>query len=285
MYEDALKYFLKLEKTASNYWINLTIGQIFCFLKDEMIKGFSYFQKAVDMGGYSEPEINYNIAGAFKCIDYYSKAKKYLEDALSLRPECNLIQYAAFGIYMAGEKDKALDYLDSIVNITPCEQICDLMRFRIYAAEKEFEKAEKYYNEAVAAGNVQSDDDDIFLSYLYMETGRRKEALTILNRIIVQNESMLRVDDFLSRYSTMHLRLAAAYAMLDEKMKAIKYLSGIEAERSGLFEWPYRIRTFPAFDKFRDDPEFNAIVKRIEDEQAAIRSQLMELERKGEINL
>lgn len=283
--DSALKYFFKEDKLASNCWINFTIGQIYCFQKNEIIKGFSYFQKAIDMAGDSEPEINQNIAAAYSCIDYYTKAEKYIKNAISLRSECSLIQYATYSIYNVGEFDKAFHYLDSISIITPCEKVCDMVRFRICTTQKEFEKAEKYYNKAIAAGYERSDDDDIYLAYLYMETGRKKEALTILNNTIEQNESMLTGDDDLIRFSIIHLRLAAAYAMLDEKMKALKYLSEVEAERSGFFEWPYRIRTFPVFDKLQSDPEFKAILKRIEDEKATIRYQIKEMEQRGEIDM
>jgi TolB-like protein/predicted Zn-dependent protease len=286
--DSALKYFFKEDKLASNFWINLTLGQIYCFYKNEIIKGFSYFQKAIDLGGNSEPEINQSIAGAYLSIDYYPKSEKYFKNAISLRPECRLIQQYAYVLFTQGKIDEAFHYLDSISNITPCEQQCDIMKFHIYTTQNDFEKAEKYYNKAIAAGYVRSDDDDIYIAYLYKETGKKKEALSILNNSIKRNENALVSNNFnnnLIWFSIIHLQLAAGYAMLDENIKALKYLSEVEAERSGLIEWPYRIRTFPGFDKLRSNPEFKAILKRIEDEKATIRSQVKEMEQRGEIDM
>jgi len=41
----------------------------------------------------------------------------------------------------------------------------------------------------------------------------------------------------------------------------------------------------PFFENLWDDPEFKAIVKRAQDEKAAIRAQIREMEERGEIDL
>ena len=41
----------------------------------------------------------------------------------------------------------------------------------------------------------------------------------------------------------------------------------------------------PFFESLRDDPEFKAIVKRVQEEKAAIRAQIREMEERGEIDL
>jgi hypothetical protein len=70
---------------------------------------------------------------------------------------------------------------------------------------------------------------------------------------------------------------------MDEKDKAFKYLAGLE--KSVYYELPCSIKTFPAFNKFRDDPEFKAILKNIEKKRAAIRAKISRMEEMGEINM
>ena len=282
--DSALKYFFEVDKLGTNdYWINLALGQIYCFQKNEIIKGLPYFQKAIDLGGDSQPEINQSIAMAYFIIDYYSKTLKYLKNAISIRSECMLTQRYSYLLSIQGRNDEAFQYLDSICNITLCEQECDIMRFRIYTTQNELEKAEKYYNKAVATGYKRSDDDNLYIAYLYKETGRKKEALSILNNSLKRGENALRIGTSQYISSMINLQLAATYALLDENIKALKYLS--EVEKLGLYDWPITIKTFPGFDNLRNDPEFNATLKRIEDKKTIIRSQIMEMESRGEIDM
>jgi len=82
--------------------------------------------------------------------------------------------------------------------------------------------------------------------------------------------------------SIVRLKLAASYAMLGENEKALEYLS--QLEKFGLFEYPITL-TFPGFDNLSNDPEFKAVVKRIEDQRAAVREKVREMEDSGELNL
>ena len=282
--DSALKYFSIADKLEpNNYWTNLAIGQVYIFQKNNITKGLPYFQKAIDMGGDSEPEINYNIAQAYSTIDYFSKVERYLEKAIFLRSECTLYQRYGYLLSIQGKYKEAFHFLDSISKITPCEQECDIMRFRIYITQNELKNAEIYYNKAVAAGYKRSEDDDIYVAYLCKETGRKKEALSILNNSIVRDGNLLKDNSNWRDFSSIRLRLSTAFALLDENVKSLKYLS--EATKFGLYDWPFAIRTFPGFDKLRDDPEFKAILKHIEEEKASLREQVREMEQRGEINL
>lgn len=282
--DSALKYFSIADKLEpNNYWTNLAIGQTYFFQKNNVIKGLPYFQKAIDLGGDSEPEINDQIALAYSTIGYYSKVEKYLKKEISLRSECILAQHFSNLLSIQGKYKEAFHFLDSISNITPCEQECDIMRFRIYTAQNELKKAEEYYNKAVAAGYKRSEDDDMYVAYLYKETGRKKEALSILNNSIVRDEDLLTDNLNWRDFSSIRLRLSTAFALLDENVKSLKYLS--EAAKLGFYDWHIAVRTFPGFDKLRDDAEFKAILKHSEEEKAALREQVREMEQRGEINL
>ncbi len=230
-------------------------------------------------------EVNLNIAPAYLCIDYFSKAEKYLKNAISISPECPIIQRYN-GVLLAQEKyDEALHFLDSICSITACEQQCNIGRFAIHTMQKEFDRAEEYFNKAVSAGYTQDAFIDIYLAYLYDETGRSEEASLILNKSIEQIEDDYLGYPFLHYYSRAQLFLAAGWAILGDNKKALDYLSEIEAETSGLYEAPIKINTFPGFDNLRNEPEFKAILKRIEHEKDSLRAIVMEMEKRGELTL
>jgi TolB-like protein len=282
--DSAFKYLQKAFDLAPNDpWLNLIMGQLFFYFKHEIIKGLPYYQKAFDLGGDSWAEINQQVAVLFFYIGDYPKVLKYIKNTLSLRSECEYnIQYA-YMFLIQGKYNEALHLLDSLCSINACEQKCDIMRFWIYTAQKEFEKAEKYYNRAMNSGYKRTEDDDIYIAFLYNSTGRKKEASSILNNFIKQDEISLKGS--LSEWSPYikNLRLAAAYAILGENRKALSYL--MQLEKSGHLEGFYNINTFPGFDNLLKDPEFKAIVKRIEDQKASLRSQLKEMELRGAINL
>ena len=82
--------------------------------------------------------------------------------------------------------------------------------------------------------------------------------------------------------SIIRLKLASSYAMLGENEKALDYLS--QLEKFGLFEYPITL-AFPGFDNLRNNPAFKAIVKHIEDQRAAVRERVREMEDSGELNL
>jgi TolB-like protein/Tfp pilus assembly protein PilF len=289
--DSALKYFFREDEIdPNNPWTNLAIGQLYFFWKNDVIKGFPYYQKALDYGGDSEPEINQNISYVFFYIGDNGKAEKYLRKAIYLRPECELIRQYEQILFTQGKYDDAFHFLDSICSITDCGKYCDMTRFYIYTTQSEFEKAESYYIKTVDAGFKKTVFDSVFkanyiyIGYLYNETGRRKEALSILKRSIERDENFLKGKNNLITLSAFKLKLAAAYSIIGEKNKALRYLS--ELINSGMFvEWPFSVRTFPGFDKLRIDPEFKAILKRSDEKKASLRALVKNMEQKGVINM
>jgi tetratricopeptide (TPR) repeat protein len=156
------------------------------------------------------------------------------------------------------------------------------MRFKIYTSRKEIEEAEKYYVSALANGYNQNENDELYVAFLFNETGRQKEAMSILHNSVSRDEKLLKTEAK-SRITAIisTLRLAAAYAMMGEKKEAIKYLAALE--ESLLIEYPYPVNLFPGFDNLRNDPEFKTIINKIENKKALIREQIKEMEERGEI--
>ena len=81
-----------------------------------------------------------------------------------------------------------------------------------------------------------------------------------------------------------YLSLSSIHAILDEKEKALEYLT--KAVDLGLLWGQHDFLTIcPIYEDLWDDPEFKALVKRAQDEKAAIRAQVQEMIDRGEIDL
>jgi tetratricopeptide (TPR) repeat protein len=288
--DSALKYLQKAIEIAPNDpWINLALGQTM-LSRNDAIKALSYMQKAYDLGGDIEPEISNGISMVFFNIGEYEKAKKWIKRGLSLRSECSMFMDYWYIYYAQGKYGKVFNEVDSTCNINPCQWNCDIMRFYTYTSLKEFEKAEYHYMKAIEDGFKRTEEADIYLACLYNNTGREKEALSILNKSIKTNESWLSTysknESLLSTYNnTLEVKsqLCASYAILGNKKKVIEYLPALETTEYWISH--INFKAFPGFDNLRSDPEFVNYVKSREEEKLKIRNQLKEMEKRGEIKL
>jgi hypothetical protein len=132
------------------------------------------------------------------------------------------------------------------------------------------------------SGFIQAEGyNDIYFNYLLEATGKKNEAVKGLKNSIKYYEAEI-LKGYGINLTINRLKLAASYAMLGENEKALEYLS--QLEKFGLFEYPITL-AFPGFDNLRNDPRFKAIVKRIEDQRAAVREKVRQMEQSGELNL
>jgi TolB-like protein/Tfp pilus assembly protein PilF len=281
--DSALKYFQKaIAFNPDDPFYYLAMGQLYINYRHQVIKALPYYQKAYDLGGDSWAEINEAIGWVYYQIGYYSKAIRYMKNALSLRSECAIVNRTCIMFLAQGNFGELNNFLDSVCNITMCENVCDMIRFYSYSAQGKYIEAEKYFNKAKGEGYTQTVFDDVYIACLFKETGRNSDALFLLNKSIKRDRELNMQSSGL--YSKlMRLQLAAYYAILGENKKSMEYLS--ELENEGIFEYPITLKTFPGFDNLRKNPEFKTIVKRVEDEKATLRAQVKEMEKRGEIDL
>ena len=273
-----------IELVPNEPWNNELMGEFLSFYKNDVPEGLKYFQKAYDLGLDTDPEINQLIGEAFVQIGDYKKGLEYFKKALTLKVECDYIVKYSLCLLFQGKFNNAHGFLDSICSITPCGERCDIIRFFIYTTQKNFSRAEEFYNKVFKVNLRPNENDSIYIAYLFRETGRKKQATTILHSLIDadrKRQSDPNTSTYLLRIIT--LRLAAEYAMLDDKKETLKYLS--ELEKSWLVELPCSVRTFPGFDDLRDNREFNTILNNIAEKKAFLRVRVREMELRGELNL
>ena len=127
---------------------------------------------------------------------------------------------------------------------------------------------------------------DYQIGYVYDQMGEKEKASVVFNEQIKKLKSLndQRIDANEFQPGSTALYLARIYAFQGKRKEAIKYLA--EYARSGFpFGWHDFILIDPYFEKLRDDPEFKAIVQQVQDEKAALRAQVREMEEQGEIDL
>ena len=78
--------------------------------------------------------------------------------------------------------------------------------------------------------------------------------------------------------------LSGIYAFQGDKIEALRYLAEY-AEKGFTLGMHDFILIDPFFESIRDDPKFKAIVKQAQDEKAALRAQVREMEERGELTL
>jgi len=78
--------------------------------------------------------------------------------------------------------------------------------------------------------------------------------------------------------------LSAIYAIQNDNSASLKYLEAAFAIW-GFRPYDDQIEIDPIFESLWDDPKFKALIKRAQDEKAAIRAQIREMEERGEIDL
>ncbi len=282
-YDSAFKYMqIAIDHNPNTPWSYAPVGQLMSFSKNDIIKGLPYYQKAYDLGGNEDVEINRHLGWTFSFIRDYTKALKYSSNAIKIRSECGLLMENSYCFIAQGMYPAALHFLDSVCNVTPCIQMCDMMRFRIYTELKDFKTAEIFLNKTLQSGYKPTDNENICIAYMYKETGRREGANKILNNTIKKDESLIKSSKFIIK-KLYKVRLAASYAMLGKNKEAIALVK--DSYKSGIWDIVFSLKTFPGFDNLRSDPEFNAVLKEIDDEKTAIRSQIKQMELKGEIYL
>jgi hypothetical protein len=102
-------------------------------------------------------------------------------------------------------------------------------------------------------------------------------------RSIVSNEEDLITTGKSYWVSETALRVAAGYAILGNNQKAMFYIKRLN--ENGFVDKSFPLRTFPGFDNLRNDPEFKATIKMLEDNRTLLLKQVKEMELKGELSL
>ena len=284
--ESALTYFQKAIDNSPNNanlsWFYNGMGQALFWCRNDVIGSLPYFDKAKKFGGLSNPQIHYNISLPFYSIGDYENALEYQLNALRISSECEDLRRTMYILLSQQKYEVAINLIDSVGRITLCYPLCEMMRAYVCINQKQFSQAETYMENAIKNGFVPDIDDNVYIACLYMMTGRKEEAKSVINKIISVNDRWISRGLYFQT-GIFNLRLAASYALLGDAAKTIQHLEKLETY--GYTEIPISLKTFPGFDKIRNSPEFISILQKLESDRDSLRTVVKGMQQKGEIDL
>ena len=186
------------------------------------------------------------------------------------------------GLMLAqGHYEKALNFTDSICLLIDCDWHCNSRYIQIHVNLNEFSTAEQQIKKWEEQRGKQVFTNEI--GYVYYKLGRIKEAEEGFQVILKRNTEILsnasKPPDVIFYYWQ-----AQILAFQNRKNEALQFIKMID-ERGFNFYLFDRMTNEPMFENLWDDPEFKAIVKQAQEEKAAIRAQIIEMEERGELDL
>ena len=220
-----------------------------------------------------------NIGQCYFHIGDFEKAEYYFSKALELKVGC--VSRRDFGLmyHNMGKFSAAIEFYDTQCNEMDCDLLCALQRFYTNLYLKNYETSLHSYQIAVDAGRDPDFHLDLVaLACVYKGLEQFEKEDSILNKVLSEIQSQ--PNELYNQYS--YLMLACVYALQQDKTKAIESLH--KYEEFGFSVWSNEIKIFPPFEQLLDEPQFIAIVSRMENEKANLRSKIRLMEDKGEID-
>ena len=275
----ALEFFLKAislpPKDATWFWYHSGIGTLYSWQNDP-IKAIPYFKKGLEMTEtYNMSEVYWRAASVYLTIGDYETAEEYLSKSLELEVSCTAISQYRLLMQIQGKFKEALQFIDSTCHQGECEWECTKALFQLSWLLGDFEKAEQYWDQWQNPGRIIIYE----IGDVYDQLGRKEEAGEIFTAEIRRLESRL-----VKEHPITYLHLSRIYAFKGNRVEALKYLAEY-AKRGFTNGWHDFILIDPFFESLRGDPEFKAIVKQAQEEKAALRAQVREMEARGELTL
>ena len=287
-FELAIENYSKAIKSSSSrndqWWFwHLRLGEAYKH-RGEYVKALPYLKKGLGREQDDYSNIKYQLGHYYLYIGDYSKALKYLNESLHGTVGCQVAWQIRRCPQVQGKFQEALNFTDSICEVENCELTCNRAYFELYTLFGEFEIAEKYFYRWQEMGHwlAAMIYVNYQIGYVYDRLGKKIEAKKTFEEQIEVIQSEINIGDTQGKRG--HLHSARIYAYLGEKEKAFKNL--IKYANAG-FHWGWHdyILIDPFFESLRNDPEFLAIVRKAQDEKAAIRAQIKEMEERGELDL
>jgi tetratricopeptide (TPR) repeat protein len=276
----AIENYLKAIDLGGALWYHMALAGAYS-ANNEILKAFPHFEKRLERDDEALGFVYINITIAYLHLGDYEKVTKYGQKAIE-SDICGASNPIVIAAQAQGKFQKIRQIADSVCQKTDCERGCYKFSFQASLLLGEFEKAEQYYyqwkNEGLGHPFWQH-RMNYEIGYVLYQLGRKEEAGEIFTAEIQSLESELNIDSHRKL-----LDLARIFAFQGDRVKAIKYLAEY-AKRGFLHGWHDYILIDPFFESLRDDPEFKAIVKQAQDEKAALRAQVREMEERGELTL
>ena len=157
----------------------------------------------------------------------------------------------AYAYFLAHQYGKAIELFRKVLEKNPNNAQPHALIGEAYLAKEMYGESVAEIQKAVALDNTpQRWDRHPMLAYTYAMTGRRDEALKILNE-----QNRLAKQEYISPYN-----FAIIYTGLGDKDRAFEWLEKGVEEKTPLI---FRLKTRPIFEPLRSDPRYAELLRRM----------------------
>ena len=276
----AIEYYLKsLQYNPNDINTNIFLSQVYCLQKRDIQKGYPYLIRAMKLIGNGTDKLS-NMATTLRSLGEYEKAEIYLNRHLKMGSRrCSAFDEYTRLLLTQGQYERALNFTDSICPLPDCDDWCSSLYMHLYVYRKEFSTAEQYIRELDEKFGTQLYNEK---GYVYHNLGKIVEAEEVLN------ECLKGITEYLASterpphpiYYYWHAQVLAIQNRKNEALQSIKMID----ERGLNYNLFDRMTHDPMFENLWDDPEFKAILKKVQDEKASIRAQIREMEEQAKLD-
>ncbi len=244
-------------------------------------KAMHWYRRAVRLGP-NDPIPRLNLAYTFTFLKMEDRAREWLDGLLVLDPQSvqGRILPAVHAVYR-GATEEAIARAEELVEDDPDNASTWTVAAGVVYMARDFERAAEYARESL---RLKPDNSHFYwhrtrtllaLSLLGSGDGTRgrevlRQAMEAETRSIEEGS-----DDWDARWD-----LAAAHAALGDREAALDWLERAYDTGFRLARWA---KTDPAFDDFRDDPNYREILERMDAELSAMRERVIREEQAAEL--
>ena len=172
--------------------------------------------------------------------------------ALELDPLSLIINEALGNVfYFARQYDEAIEQLQKTLELDPNFPDAHYTLGQVYLQKGMYQEATEEFQKGIThSGDSISTRGIAQLASAYAAAGKRREALRVLDELMEES----------NRSYVSPARIARVYVWLGDKDQAFAWLEKAYQERSPLVP---TVKVDPIFDPLRDDPRFQALLRRL----------------------
>ena len=258
-----------------NYWDTYwSLGDYYSG-REKADSAILYYTRASSLNrGSSLPLFLRSMGSIYAVYGFEGKAKENYRQAFELEGDSgNYYWDLGFLEQQTGNWAKAIDYYKQALKERQYEYELEKNLGYCYFCLKQYEKSIEYYSSYFR--NLQNKEGELDaeaahrLAYSYWNNGFAKEAEFYFDEGIRLNERLNELGRWWSRQKYTYYRLAGIYAFRGEKKKAYEYLENFINKPVMPLYMVNIIKIDPLFDNIRDEPEFQQIVRAVEDKYQA----------------
>jgi len=243
---------------------------------DEMkdpVKAFFYYNTAMihEKNGILLPDILYQVGMLFGLVGNYEKSKEMFNYGKKLRPGTELMDFpVVWNNILQGKFEEGIEYANSICGSENESSFCGSAFFFLHFYMEDFDKIEQpikpekeSYDEPPVAYE-EGPPGNPMQAAVYMETGRKEEAIEMMQKLVDYNQSK-------------GSNNWEPYGIMGEYEKCLEEL--LKMEKSDPYATALALvqHYFP-FKPLSDNPEFQAMIERVEIKKAEARKQIETIE-------